>query len=58
MEWNNVRYVTVHKRPGIDFIGFFADGFDEKPLMQCRTHTTFWLIDLKLIDETFYFCRV
>ncbi|MBN2878400.1 MAG: hypothetical protein JXN65_02110 [Clostridia bacterium] len=55
MPWNKVRYITVHDRPSINFVGFFAEGFEKRPIMQNKEYSTFWLIDLNLIDETFIF---
>jgi len=55
MPWDTVRYITIHDRPMINFIGFFAEGFDRRPKMQNKKYSTFWLIDLNLIDDTFIF---
>jgi len=55
MDWEAVKYVTIHEKSTINFIGFFAEGFEKRPRMENKKYSTFWLIDLNLIDETFIF---
>jgi len=55
IDWSEIRYITIHNHPNLTFIGFFAQGFEKRPKMENKKYSTFWRIDLSLIDETFVF---